>query len=259
MVADVLALMAEMVAPGVSTGDLNEAAHARMIELGAERPSFLDYVVGGKPYPAAICASIDDEIVHGIPGRCVHRGQTVPDRVLREGSIVSIDVGVQHDGFHGDSAVTLPVGEVSETTDGVLTACREALWAGIEAVKPGNRLSDVARAIEGAVRGREDGRRYGIVEEYVGHGIGRSLHEAPQVPNYVSGQLRRSDMVLEPGLVICIEPMVCLGTRRTRTLGDGWTVVTRDGQVAAHYEHTIAVVESGYEVLTTRANGSRTH
>lgn len=259
MVAEVLALMAEMVAPGVTTGDLNEAAGAKIKELGADRPSFLNYVVGGKPYPANICVSIDEEIVHGIPGRCVHRGRTVSDRPLREGQVVSIDCGVVYQGYHGDSAVTLPVGEIDPAISEVLAVCRDALWAGIEQVQPGNRLTDVARAIEAHVRGRERGRRFGIVEEYVGHGIGRNLHEAPQVPNYVSSHLKRNDIVLEPGLVICIEPMVCLGTRRTRTLSDGWTVVTRDGKPAAHFEHTIAVTEDGHEVFTRRADGGATH
>lgn len=261
MVAEVLALMERMVRPGVTTGDLNDAAGEKMRELGADRPSFLHYKVGGRVYPANICASIDDEIVHGIPGRCQYQGTLTRDRVLEEGQVVTVDCGVVYQRFHGDSAVTLPVGEIAPEKRELLTTCREALWAGIRQVGPGKRLTDIAAAIEGEVRRRQDelGVRYGLVEEYVGHGIGESLHEDPQVPNYVSSHLRRNDLVLEPGLVIAIEPMVCEGTHRTRTLRDGWTVVTRDGRASAHFEHTIAVTEDGYQVFTARADGQATH
>ncbi len=261
MVAEVLRRLADTVAPGVTTGDLDALAAATMQELGAERASFLGYRVGGQVYPASICVSVDDEIVHGIPGRVTHRGRTVPDRALSEGSVVSIDCGVVHGGYHGDSAVTLPVGPIPPDVERLLEAGRAALWAGIEAARPGNRLSDVAAAIEGAVRLKEGehGRRYAIVEEYVGHGIGRHLHEEPQVPNVVSSTLRRNDLVLEPGLVIAIEPMLCLGSRRTRTLRDGWTVVTRDGKASCHFEHTVAVTEDGPVVFTARADGATTH
>lgn len=260
MVAEVLGLMKDMVKPGVTTGDLNEAAHAKMRELGGQ-PSFLGYVVGGKAYPAVLCISIDDEVVHGIPGRCMYRGKMVPDRKLQEGQVVSIDCGVIYQGFHGDSAVTLPVGDVAPEVAELLSVCRDALWAGIKMVKTGNRLSDVARAIEGEVRRRETEKtgRYGIVEEYVGHGIGTRLHESPQVPNFFSPALLRNDLVLKKGLVIAIEPMVNLGTHKTKTLGDGWTVVTKDKKPSAHFEHTIAVTDDGPEVFTLRADGSSTH
>lgn len=259
-VAEVLAALSAMVRPGVTTGQLNEAAGERIRALGGV-PSFLGYVVDGRRYPANICVSIDDEVVHGIPGRCQHGRRVVPDRALCEGQVISIDCGVIFDGWQGDSAVTLPVGEVPGPVSGLLDACRGALWAGLRAVRPGARLSDVAAAIEGAVRAAEaaSGSRYGLVEDYVGHGIGRALHEPPQVPNYVSPQLRRQDLVLQPGLVIAIEPMVNLGTKRTRTLRDGWTVVTKDGQPSAHFEHTVAVTEAGYEVLTLRSDGTATH
>lgn len=260
MVAEVLALLRSMVKPGVTTGDLNEAAHAKMNELGG-KPSFLGYVVGNKAYPAVICVSVDDEVVHGIPGRCMYRGRLTPDRVLEEGSIVSIDCGVIYQGYHGDSAVTLPVGKVKPEVEELLSVCRDALWAGIRTVRPGARLSDLAKAIEGEVRRRETEQtgRYGIVEEYVGHGIGTKLHEDPQVPNFFSPALLRNDLVLKKGLVIAIEPMVNLGTHKTRTLSDGWTVVTKDKKPSAHFEHTVAVTDDGFEVFTLREDGTATH
>ncbi len=260
MVAEVLDLMRSMVAPGVTTSELNQAAGAKIEELGGT-PSFLGYVVHKKIYPGNLCISIDEEIVHGIPGGCVYRGEPVPDRVLSAGQVVTVDCGVIYEEYHGDSAVTLPVGEISSEKANLLDTCRLGLWAGIKQLKPGNRLTDVARAIEAEIRRRERelGVRYGIVEEYVGHGIGRALHEAPQIPNYVSNHLRRNDLVLEAGLVVAIEPMVCMGTRKTKELSDGWTVITRDGKPSAHYEHTIAVTADGYEVLTARAGGETTH
>jgi methionyl aminopeptidase len=260
MVAEVLATLKAMVRPGCTTGDLNEAAGAKMKELEGT-PSFLGYVVNGKAYPANICVSIDDEVVHGIPGRCMYRGKPVPDRTLLEGQIISIDCGVIHQGYHGDSAITVPVGAVTPEVTELMAVCRDSLWAGIKAVRPGARLSDVARAIETAVRARETPAtgQYGIVEEYVGHGIGQKLHEAPQVPNFVSSALLRNDLVLKKGLVIAIEPMVNMGTRKTRTLGDGWTVVTKDKKPSAHFEHTVAVTDDGQEVLTSLPDKTTTH
>jgi methionyl aminopeptidase len=256
MVADVLALMREMVRPGVTTGELNEAAGERMRELGG-KPSFLGYM----GYPANICVSVENEVVHGIPGRCRYKGRLTPDKVLTAGQVISIDCGVIHDGFHGDSAVTLPVGEVAPEVAYLLETCRQGLWAGIEQVRPGAKVSDVARAIEARIRARQtrETGAFGIVEEYVGHGIGQNLHEAPQIPNYVSRSLRRNDVTFEPGMVVAIEPMVNAGSRHCKTLRDGWTVVTRDGGRSAHFEHTIAVVEDGYEVFTRREDGSTTH
>jgi methionyl aminopeptidase len=254
MVADVLGMLSDMCKPGVTTGELNEAAYAKMKELGGE-PSFLNYIVPPKPpYPASLCISIDEEIVHGIPGRCHLRGALTEDRVLKEGQIVSIDCGVKHEGWHGDSAVTLKVGAIDPEKQKLMDVCREGLWAGIKAVKPGAKLSDLARAIETSVR---KAGNYGIVEEYVGHGIGTRLHEPPQVPNYVSN--RNRDWTLIEGYVIAIEPMVNMGTQKTKELKDGWTVVTRDGKPSAHFEHTIAVTAEGFEVLTVRADGTSTH
>jgi methionyl aminopeptidase len=259
MVADVLALMKDMVKPGVTTRELNEAAHAKMLEMGG-KPSFLNY----RGYPAVLCISVDDEVVHGIPGGVqfpIGKGPITPDRGLEAGSIVSIDCGVIHDGWHGDSAVTLPVGEISADLQRLLDVTRGALWAGIKAVREGAMLSDIAAAIEGHVRANDlpDGE-YGIVEEYVGHGIGRKLHEPPQIPNYVSADLlRKNNYKLSKGYVIALEPMVNLGTKATRVLGDGWTVVTKDKKPSAHFEHTVAVTGNGFEVLTLRADGSATH
>jgi methionyl aminopeptidase len=255
MVADVLAVLQAMIKPGVSTGDINEAAFAKMKEMGGE-PSFLNYRAGNKdPYPAVVCLSVDEEIVHGIPGRCHYRGAVTKDRVLQEGELISIDCGVKYQGYHGDSAVTLPVGKVSPEKEKLMAVCREALWAGIRETKALSKLSEIASAIEREVRKHPE--NYGIVEEYVGHGIGRSLHEPPQVPNFYSSKMK--DATLRKGFVIAIEPMINLGTKKTQELSDGWTVVTRDRKPSAHFEHTIAVTEAGPEVLTLRADGKATH
>lgn len=253
IVAGVLKHCVDLVAPGVTTGDLNEAAYAKARELGADGFSFLGY----HGFPAVICSSVDEVVVHGIPGRCDYRGTKTPDRVLEAGSLVSVDFGAIKDGFHGDSAVTVPVGEPSEELAELLRVGREALWAGIRQVKPGNRISDIAREIERSILERP--RKYGVVTQYVGHGIGRSLHEPPNVPNVLTKDLLRRDLVLEPGLTIAIEPMVCLGTAKTKTLADGWTVVTRDGLPAVHFEHSVAVTEDGFEILTSREDGGTTH
>lgn len=259
MVADVLHDLAKMVAPGVTTRDLNETAHRRMKELGGE-PSFLNYL----GFPAVICISIDEEVVHGIPGGCKFQGEVTKDRALEAGQIVSLDCGVKYEGYHGDAAVTLPVGEIPPEVTRLLEVCRGGLWAGIKAVRPGATILDVAAAVESHVHacGKQDGRNYGIVEQYVGHGVGRALHEAPQVPNYVPRDRdERAKYLhkLSKGYVIAIEPMVNLGTKKTRVLKDGWTVITTDGLPSAHFEHTIAAVEGGYEVLTLRQDGSSTH
>ena len=255
MVADVLAVLEQMIKPGVSTGDINEAAYAKMKEMGGE-PSFLNYRAGNKdPYPAVVCLSVDEEIVHGIPGRCHYRGAVTKDRVLVEGELISIDCGVKYQGYHGDSAVTLAVGKVSPEKERLMAVCREALWAGIRETTPLSKLSEIASAIEREVRKHPE--NYGIVEEYVGHGIGRSLHEPPQVPNFYSSKMK--DATLRKGFVIAIEPMINMGTKKTQELSDGWTVVTRDRKPSAHFEHTIAVTDAGPEVLTLRADGKATH
>jgi methionyl aminopeptidase len=237
VVGRTLARLREEVRPGVSTADLDAVAE-EMIRSQGGVPSFKGY----HGFPASICTSINDEIVHGIPR---------PDRVIQEGDIVSIDCGAIVDGWHGDSAVTVAVGEVPDELTKLLRVCEEALWWGIAAAKPGGRLTDIGHAIETYVRSAGD---YGIVEEYVGHGIGTEMHQEPQVPNY--GRPGRGPRLRE-GLVLAVEPMLNLGGRHTRELDDGWTVVTADGTRSAHFEHTLAVTADGPWVLTALDGADR--
>jgi methionyl aminopeptidase len=220
------------VRPGVSTADLDAVAESFIRERGAV-PSFKGY----RGFPASICTSINEEIVHGIPSR---------GRVLREGDLVSLDFGAIWQGFHSDSAVTVFVGEPpSSEAEKLVRVTEEALEAGIEQIRPGGRIGDVSNAIQQSA----EGAGFSVVREYVGHGVGRSLHEDPQIPNY--GAPGRGPE-LRPGLVVAVEPMVNLGGWETRVLADDWTVVTLDGSLSAHFEHTIAVTEDGREVLTAR-------
>ena len=234
IVAGTISTVLEAVQPGVTTADLDAVAHDYIGRQGAT-PSFLGY---RGTYPATICASIDHEIVHGIPSAA---------RRLEEGQLLSLDFGAIWEGFHGDSAVSLFVGGAApnEDADRLLKTTEEALYAGIAAAQPGGRLSDVGHAIETVA----DAAGLGIVREYGGHGIGRSMHEDPFIQNF--GRPGRGPD-LRPGLVIAIEPMFMLGEEQTRVLADEWTVVTADGSLAAHFEHTVAVTEDGPEVLTAR-------
>jgi methionyl aminopeptidase len=234
IVAGTISAVLEAVRPGATTADLDVVAHDYIGEQGAT-PSFLGY---RGTYPATICASIDQEIVHGIPSSA---------RQLEEGQLLSLDFGAIWEGFHADSAVSVFVGGAapSEDADRLMKTTEEALYAGIAAAQPGGRLSDVGHAIETVA----DAAGLGIVREYGGHGIGRSLHEGPFIQNF--GRPGRGPD-LRPGLVIAIEPMFMLGEEQTRVLADEWTVVTADGSVAAHFEHTVAVTEDGPEVLTAR-------
>jgi methionyl aminopeptidase len=234
VVADTLAVLRAAVAPGVTTADLDAVARRHIAEAGAT-PSFLGY----HGYPAVICTSVNEEIVHGIPS---------PTKVLREGDVVSIDCGAIVDGWHGDAAVTVPVGEVDPAVRQLLDVCEEALWRGLAAARLDGRVSDIGHAIESYVRPYG----YGIVQEYTGHGIGTEMHQAPDVPNY--GRPGRGPQILR-GLVLAVEPMLTLGKRHTRTLADGWTVVSRDGSVAAHFEHTFTVTDDGPFVLTAVDGG----
>lgn len=239
IVARVLARMEEVVAPGVSTLDLDREAEAIIRAAGAV-PTFKGYRIrsGVRPYPGTICASVNEEIVHGIPSA---------ERILQEGDIVSVDVGATFKSYVGDAARTYPVGRCAEATLKLVEDTRRALEAGIAAMKPGGRLLDVARAIEAV--GTAGG--YGIVRDYCGHGVGRAMHEPPQVPNYVPGKNARDyDLALVPGLVLALEPMFCLGTYRTEMLDDDWTVVTADRKLSAHWEHTVAVTRDGAQLLT---------
>lgn len=233
IVAATIDRVLEAVRPGATTADLNAVAEAYIRERGAT-PSFLGY----RGFPASICASLNDEVVHGIPA---------PKRVLREGDILSLDFGAIWEGFHADSAVSVFVGEPpSPEAEKLVRVTEEALEAGISQIRPGARLSDVGAAVQQVA----EGAGFSVVREYVGHGIGRNLHEDPQVPNY--GAPGRGPQ-LKPGLVLAVEPMVNVGGWETRVLADDWTVVTSDGSLSAHFEHTIAVTEDGREVLTERA------
>ncbi|HLW48599.1 MAG TPA: type I methionyl aminopeptidase [bacterium] len=216
------------VRPGVTTRELDRIAEDRIRALGGV-PSFLGY----RGYPASICTSVNDEVVHGIPGR----------RALRAGEIVSIDLGAEVDGFHGDLAVTVPVGPVDEARRRLLAVTAEALEDGIAAVRPGARLGDVGAAIQGRV----EQAGFSVVRDYAGHGVGRRLHEEPQVPNF--GR-RGAGLVLRPGMTLAIEPMVNIGGSDVVVERDGWTVRTADGRPSAHFEHTVAVTEGGCDVLT---------
>ena len=231
LVGDVLAAVAAAVAPGVSTADLDAIAEKRIALAGAT-PAFKGY----HGYPATICASINSEVIHGIPsGR----------RILRDGDIVSIDVGASLDGYFGDSAITLPVGQVSEEAATLLCVTEEALYKAIERARPGNRISDIGHAVQQHV----ESYGFSVVREFVGHGIGERMHEEPQVPNYGDpGHGRR----LAEGMVLAIEPMVNAGKPAVKVLADGWTAVTRDGSLSAHFEHTVAVTKAGPWILTER-------
>ena len=230
VVASIHARIERAIAPGVTTADLDAIARDTLVESGAVS-SFLGY----HGFPGHICASVNDEIVHGIPG----------NRSLREGDIVSIDVGAILAGYHGDSAWTYGVGEISDAARALLRDTEEALNLAVEAAMSGNRLGAIGHAVETFARRR--GR--GVVRNYGGHGIGRQMHEDPHVPNV--GRPDRG-VVLRSGLTLAIEPMLTLGSEDTTTLADGWTVVTADGSLSAHFEHTVAVGPSGGRVLTRR-------
>lgn len=231
VVAAVLTDLAGAIAPGVSTGELDERAEAAIRAAGAT-PAFKGY----HGYPAALCVSINDEVIHGIPSR---------RRLLAEGDIVSVDVGAVLDGFVGDSAVTFPVGAISEQAAMLLRVTRESLYRAILAARPGGRVSDIGDAVQKHV----EAQGCSVVREFVGHGIGTAMHEEPQVPNY--GPPGRGAKLTE-GMVLAIEPMVNLGRPAVRVLEDGWTAVTRDHSLSAHFEHTVAVTEEGPFVLTAR-------
>jgi methionyl aminopeptidase len=231
LVARTLATLREAVRPGVSTGELDALAEATIRDAGGI-PSFKGY--SEPPYPASICASVNDEVVHGIPG----------SRVLADGDVISIDCGAIVDGWHGDAAVTVPVGRVAPAVEELIRVTEDALWAGIAAFRAGGRVGDISHAVETHVRSRGD---YGVVEDYTGHGIGTAMHQPPDVPNV--GRPRRGPRLV-PGLALAIEPMVVLGRPDTVLLEDEWTVVTRDGSWAAHVEHTCALTEDGVWVLT---------
>jgi methionyl aminopeptidase len=230
LVAQALEALRERVRPGVSTAELDRFAHDYLMRRGA-RPSFKGY----HGYPASLCTSINEEVVHCIPK---------PTRILREGDIVSLDLGVRLGGFHGDAALTVPVGKVPPQVQQLLDVTNEALWKGIEKMRLGNSLQDVSRAIQQHV----EANGFSVVREMVGHGIGRELHEDPQVPNYAAPE--QQNPPLREGMTLAIEPMVNAGGTDIEVMPDMWTVVTKDRSLSAHFEHTVAVTRRGPEVLT---------
>ena len=235
LVAEVLAELASMVAPGVSTLDLDAAAE-RMVRAGGAEPAFKGY----RGYPCTLCASVNEQVIHGIPSK----------RPLAEGDIISLDMGVKMNGFFGDSAVTVPVGRASDEAQRLLRVTEESLEKGIEQVRLGGRISDIGHAIQKHV----EAHGFSVVREFVGHGIGASLHEEPQIANY--GDPGRGPRLAE-GMTLAIEPMVNVGKPSVKMLADGWTAVTRDGSLSAHFEHTVAVTKNGPLVLTRAAARTR--
>jgi len=229
IVREVLELVRTRVKPGVTTLDLEKAAEARLKELNV-KAAFKGY----HGYPCVLCTSVNSEVVHGIPS---------PKRVLKQGDIVSVDFGVVVDGYYGDSAITVPVGEIDENAARLLRVTEQSLQAAIAVVKPGATLGDVGAAVQGVV----EGEGFSVVRDFVGHGIGSQMHEDPQVPNY--GQ-KGQGMKLKPGMVIAIEPMVNAGKPEVMVLEDGWTAVAKDGSMSAHFEHTVAVTADGARILT---------
>ena len=233
IVAEVLAALAKHVRPGVTTKELDQIAEEITQRRGAV-PAFKGYEVAGRVFPASVCISINDEVVHGIPSET---------RVLKEGDIVSLDFGVRYQGYYGDSATTLAVGALDPESERLMRATQEALWAGIRLVRTGQRLGEVSVAIQERVE--SDG--FSVVRDFVGHGIGKSLHEEPQIPNFGK---RDRGVRLREGMVLAIEPMVNAGAPDVVIKDDGWTAVTRDGSRSAHFEHSVAVTQNGPYVLS---------
>jgi len=228
IVAVILEELRKKIRPGVKTIELDRLSEELALKKGA-RPAFKGY----RGYPYSLCASVNSEVVHGMPS----------DKELKEGDIVSLDFGILNDGYYGDAAVTVPVGEITPAAKRLLRVTEEALYRGIAEVKAGNRIGDISAAIQGHV----EAAGYSVVRDLVGHGIGKSLHEDPQVPNYgTSGR----GVELKPGMVFAIEPMVNEGTYRVEILRDGWTVVTADGKLSAHFEHSVAITENGPVILS---------
>jgi methionyl aminopeptidase len=234
VVGQTLELLRASVRPGITTGELDSLAEDCIRTAGAT-PSFLGY----HGFPGSICASVNDEVVHGIPG----------DRTLAEGDVISIDCGAIVEGWHGDAAITVAVGAVPAEVTELMRVTEQSMWRGIAAAHLGGRVTDISHAIERYVRGEG---RYGILEDYTGHGIGSQMHQPPNVPNY--GRPGKGPRLVE-GLALAVEPMLTLGTKDTAVLGDDWTVVTEDGSWAAHYEHTFTITSTGTWVLTALDGG----
>jgi methionyl aminopeptidase len=236
--AEALQVVADLAQPGITTAELNAAADAVLKKHGVYSPFF--HYPGAYPYPASTTISVNEELVHGIPGK----------RVLKEGDIVSVDCGTVYEGFVADSAITVPIGEVSELTRKLLTVTEESLYVGIKLMAPGNRIGDVSSAIQNFV---ED-KGFFVTREYTGHGVGRDMHEGPQVPNYgVPGR----GILLRPGMTIALEPMVLVGTPATRVLKDQWTVISADRSLTAHCGRSVPIAEDGPVILTLLEDGSK--
>jgi len=234
IVATVLREVMGMVEPGQTTGDIDAYAEKRIREMGAT-PSFKGY----HGFPASICASINNEVVHGIPS---------PKRVIRQGDLLKVDTGAYFEGYHGDSCITICVGDVPEEAQTLSRVAKEALMAGLGQVKAGNTLLDIAGAVEDHVKANG----FSVVEDYTGHGVGRNLHEEPSVFNFRTDEL--PNVTLRPGMTLAIEPILNAGSKACRTLRDQWTVVTRDGSLSAQWEHTVLVTSDGCEILTDRGD-----
>lgn len=233
IVATVLQEISQLVQPGMSTADLDAYAEKRIREMGAT-PSFKGYY----GFPASICACLNHEVVHGIPS---------PKKIIRSGDILKVDTGAYYQGFHGDSCLTIGVGKISQAAAKLIQVAEKALYKGIEQVKEGNTLLDIAGAIEDYVKANH----YSVVEEYTGHGVGRNLHESPSVFNFRTNQM--PNVKLKAGMTLAIEPILNAGSKYTKTLRDRWTVVTVDNSLSAQFEHTVLVTKTGYEILTDRS------
>jgi len=228
IVAKILAELKAMIKPGVQTKDLDEYVEKRAKEMGAI-PAFKGY----RGYPSSLCTSINEEVVHGIPS----------SRVLREGDIISLDFGVLYEGYYGDAAVTYPVGKISSRAEKLIAVAEKAFYKGLEEMKEGNRISDISFAIQKSV----ESEGFSVIRTFVGHGIGHSLHEEPQVPNFGLPGLGPK---IKVGLILAIEPMIALGDWQVEILNDGWTAVTKDRSLAAHFEHTVALTQNGIKILS---------
>ena len=229
IVGEILVELREHCRSGISTADIDHIAED-LIKKNKARPAFKGY----RGFPACVCISVNDEVVHGIPS---------PKRILKNGDVVGLDFGVIYDGYYGDSAVSVPIGEIPPAVENLLKVTEQSLYKGIEQARPGKYISDISAAIQQCA----EAHHFGIVKEFCGHGIGRSLHEDPPVLNYVHDG---KGPKIKAGLVLAIEPMINLGTDKVRVLDDGWTVVTMDGKPSAHFEHTIAITAEGPEILT---------
>ena len=235
IVAATLQMLEERIEPGVTTWQLDQWAE-KACRKNQAIPAFKGY----RGFPGCLCVSINEQVVHGIPSKKV---------MLRQGDIISIDFGVKYNGYYGDSAITIPVGDIKEDVRALLDATRESLYKAIAAIQVGNRVANISAAVQQYV----EERGFSVVRQFVGHGIGKNLHEPPEVPNYVQGKATTSPM-LKTGMVLAVEPMINLGGHEVQILADGWTVITRDKKASAHFEHSIALTEQGPRVLSLRKN-----